>query len=263
MIARQVDGAWMLIRQMDHATHCGHLARAWRRGVFGEGSVSEALLHAAAYHDLGWAEVDGRPELDSDGSPRNFTHIDEQRHTAFYSAAVREIAKTDPGSAYLVSLHASGLYSRRYAWAGLKPVDWTSIGPDGRRLLEGERQLRAELSGSIAPDETEFESMWRSYMLLETFDYLSLLTCFGFDSTGCSPVPTHPGRWESLSVRRLGPWSVELDPFPFGGDSLDVEVEVVRVEPGFGTVEELVARYESAPVLTQRTVYRAPRTASR
>jgi hypothetical protein len=36
-------------------------------------------------------------------------------------------------------------------------------------------------------------------MLLETFDYLSLLTCFGVESDACGPVP----------------WEVELSPFPF------------------------------------------------
>lgn len=257
MITRQVDGAWVLIRQIDHAAHCGELARAWRNGPFADAPVSDALLHAAALHDLGWTAVDARPELDAAGAPRNFTNIDEARHTEFYSGAVREIARTDPGAAYLVSLHASGLYGRRYAWAGLKPVDWTKLGPHGKRLLEGERSYRAELASQIAADEVEFESVWRSYMLLETFDYLSLLTCLGFDSTGCSPVPTHPGQWETLAVRRLGPWAVELDPFPFAGRSLEVEVDAVSLEPGFETADELHGAYQAAPKRRQRTEYRA------
>jgi hypothetical protein len=257
VITRVVDGCWVLIRQMDHAAHCGELARAWRSGPFGQASVSDALLHAAGLHDLGWTDVDRRPELDAEGNPRNFTHIDEARHTAFYSGAVREIAKTDPSAAYLVSLHASGLYSRRYAWAGLKPVDWTRIGPDGKNLLDGERRFRTELSTRIGPDELEFEAAWRSYMLLETFDYLSLLTCFGFDSTGCSPVPTHSAQWDSLTVRRIGPWTVELDPFPFAGSSFVLEVRCVDVEAGFASLEELVERYESAEPKMQRTEYRA------
>jgi Protein of unknown function (DUF3891) len=257
MITRLLDGGWALIRQMDHAEHCGEIARAWRKGPFGAGSVSGALLHAAALHDLGWTDVDRRPELDSDGNPRNFTQIDEARHTKFYSGAVREIAKSNPAAAYLVSLHASGLYSRRYAWAGLKPVDWTKIGPHGTSLLDEERRFRTELSSKIAGDELEFEAAWRSYMLLETFDYLSLLTCFGFDSRGCSPVPTYAWQWESLTVRRLGPWTVELDPFPFAGNLLAVEVDVVRVEAGYETAEELCRRYESAPRRKQRTEYRA------
>lgn len=255
MITRLVDGGWVLIRQMDHAAHCAEVARAWRHGVYGAESVTDALLDAAGRHDLGWTEVDREPELDGEGKPRNFTAIDEVRHTEFYSGAVREIAKSNPAAAYLVSLHASGLYSRRYAWAGLKPVDWTKIGPHGHRLLEAERRFRAELASSMPPDELEFESIWRGYMLLETFDYLSLLTCFGLDTTGCSPVPTRPGQWESLAVRRLGPWEVELEPFPFAGDSLEVEVELSRVEPGFDDLAGLRRMYHAAPLERQRTRY--------
>ena len=159
MIARREGEGWTLIRQMNHAAHCAELARAWRAGPFGQDSVSASLEYAAGYHDLGWAETDNRPELDAGGRPCTFTQIDEARHTEFYSGAVRTIAETDPYAVYLVSLHASGLYSRRNGWAGLKSVDWTAIGPyGGRKLLAGERQYRAELVRSVALNELEFEA---------------------------------------------------------------------------------------------------------
>lgn len=257
MIVRKIDGGWSLVRQVDHAAHAGGIARAWREGPYGAESVSDGLLEAAGRHDLGWTEVDQAPELDADGHPRNFTNIDEARHTRFYSAAVRTIARTSPYAAYLVSLHASGLYSGRYAWAGLRPVDWDRIGPDGRDLLEGERRFRAELAASMVPAQLEFETAWRDYMLLETFDYLSLLTCFGFDSDGCAPVPTWAGRWGRMAVRRLGPWEVELDPFPFQGADLAVEVERVQVAGPFENEHAMRAEYASAPRIMQRTVYLA------
>jgi hypothetical protein len=258
VIARQENDGWTLIHQMDHAAHCAELARAWRAGPFGAESVSGPLEYAAGFHDLGWTEVDKRPEIDAEGRPCNFTQIDEARHTRFYSAAVRTIAETDPFAAYLVSLHASGLYSRRYGWAGLKPVDWTSIGPHGRALLMGERRYRADLFEHLAPEQLEFETVWRDYMLLETFDYLSLLTCFGFDSSGCGPVPTVEGRWEQMSVRRLSPWEVELSPFPFPGDVFDVDVECAHLErSSFGSDDELRAQLRSARSETRRTKYLA------
>lgn len=258
MIARQDDGGWTLIHQMDHAAHCAELARAWRAGPFGRGSVSSHLEYAAGFHDLGWTEVDKRPEIDADGRPCNFTHIDETRHTQFYQGAVRTIAEIDPMAGYLVSLHASGLYSRRYGWAGLRPVDWTTIGPHGRSLLSGERRFRAELFEQVAPEELEFEAVWRDYMLLETFDYLSLLTCFGFDSLGCGPVPTVEGRWEQMAVRRTSPWEVELAPFPFDGDSLEIEISCVQLErPTFASDSELRAQIASTRPETRRTRYRS------
>jgi hypothetical protein len=95
-------------------------------------------------------------------------------------------------------------------------------------------------------------------MLLETFDYLSLLTCFGFESSSCGPVPTLEGRWEQLAVRRLGPLEIELDPFPFAGDRLQVEVECVHLErPDFRSDDDLRAQVRSQPPQTRRTVYLA------
>jgi hypothetical protein len=258
VIVKQEDGGWTLIKQMDHAQHCAEIARSWRLGSSGEGSVSKSLEYAAGYHDLGWIEADRRPEIDSEGRPKNFTQADEARHTAFYSKAVRTIAQTDPYAAYLVSLHASGLYSRRYGWFGLNPVDWTKIGPHGHALLTGERQFRADIAKTVSPEEVEFEAAWRNYMLLETFDYLSLLTCYGFQSTGCGPVPTVEGRWEHLSIRRLGSWEVGLSPFPFQADELVVDVKCVQLKAArFDTNEELREQLAAARTDIRRTTYRA------
>jgi Protein of unknown function (DUF3891) len=258
VIVRREGNGWTLIRQMDHAAHCAEISRAWRSGPFGKDSVSAALECAAGYHDLGWTEIDKLPEIDAEGRPRNFTQIDEVRHTEFYSGAVRAIAKTDPYAAYLVSLHASGLYSRRFGWTGFRVIDWTSIGEHGRNLLTGERAFRAGMLPSLAPGDVELDAAWRNYMLLETFDFLSLLTCFGLDSPTCGPVPTLPNQFEQLTVTRSGLWEVELTPFPFPGDRLELEVDCVHLEqPSFATQRDLRAVIGTAKPATRRTVYRA------
>jgi uncharacterized protein DUF3891 len=232
VIVRRDGAQWIVIRQMDHASHCGELERAWSDGPLGgPGSVSPSLEYAAAFHDLGWTEIDRTIELDADGTPMNFAQIDERRHAEFYAAAVRTIAKTDPYAGYLVSLHATGLYSGRFGWAGFRPVDWTAIGPHGRALLEGEKRYRAELARSIPPQQLEFDNAWRDYMLLETFDYLSLLTCFGLESEGSGPVPTSPGQWYNPKVRRIGPFEVEISPFPFAAP-LEIPAQAARWSPG-------------------------------
>ena len=258
MIVKQEGQGWTLIDQMDHALHCAEIARAWRLGPSGRDSVSKSLEYAAGYHDLGWTEADKEPEVDSEGRPRNFTQANEARHTAFYSQAVRTIAKTDPYAAYLVSLHASGLYSRRFGWMGLNPVDWTKIGPHGHALITGEREFRAELVKTARPNEIEFETAWRNYMLLETFDYLSLLTCYGFTSTGCGPVPTVEGQWEQVSIRRLGPWDVELFPFPFASDELVIDVRSTHIPTArFDSDQDLREQLRAASPENHRTTYRA------
>jgi hypothetical protein len=258
VIVRRIDGSWWLIRQVDHASHAGVIAQAWKAGPFGGEQITDSLQDATTRHDLGWSDADREPRLDpATGGPANFTLIDEARHTAFYAGAVRTIAETNPGSAYLVSLHASGLYSRRYGWAGLKPVDWTSIGEHGRALLEQERTYRTELAARLPPAEAEFEALWRSYMLLETFDLLSLLVCLGVDTEACGPVPSQPSQWLSLRIDRLGPWEVALDPWPFPDSELVVSVPARRLEnERFSSDEELRTALASAPEVAQQTIYR-------
>lgn len=259
MIVRRVDGSWSLVHQIEHARHAGEIGDAWRAGPFGGEQITDSLREATTRHDLGWTEYDDEPEIDeATGAPSNFTQIDEARHTAFYARAVRTIADSDPSAAYLVSLHASGLYSRRYGWSGLKPVDWLSIGERGRSLLESERAYRAELAARMPPGDAEFEALWRSYMLLETFDYLSLLTCFGFDSDGCGPVPSEPGQWLMLRVHRRGPWEIALDPFPFPGSELAVRVGVRWLtDARFSSAGELHGALDQAEEVIQETTYRA------
>jgi hypothetical protein len=257
-MVRREGGGWTLIRQMDHASHCGEIARAWRSGPFGAGAVSAALEDAAGRHDLGWDEVDGDPEIGDDGAPRNFTQFDEARHARFYAGAVRTIAQTNPHAAYLVSLHASGLYSRRYAWRGFRTMDWTTVGSDGRALLAGERLFREGLARSLDPAAVEFEQAWRDYMLLETFDFLSLLTCFGLPGDGCGPVPTIAGRFADLVVTRDGTWEVRLDPFPFAGDHLELPVTFRHLHGDrFGSDAELRDRLRAARSEVRSTLYRA------
>ncbi|MGH7776469.1 MAG: DUF3891 family protein [Candidatus Dormibacterales bacterium] len=260
MIVKREGEGWSLIAQVDHGAHTGEIARAWREGPFGPDAVSDSLLLAAAQHDRGWREWDLAPATDLAGGPLNFTRIDEATHTAFYSGAVQAIAGEDVGAAYLVSLHASGLYGRRFGWSGLKPVDWTAVGEEGGRLLERERGVRRDLAARMPPAELEFESAWRSYMLLETFDFLSLLTCFEVDAGGCGPVPAEPGRWGTLTIRHDGPWEKAVDPFPFGGSELRVTVPRRHLEQAdFRDAQELRAALEAAPRLQQETVYRAVR----
>ena len=258
MIVRREGEGWTLIKQIDHAKHCAEIAQAWRQGPHGPESVSKSLEYAAGYHDLGWAEADCEPEIDAEGRPRNFTQADEARHTSFYSRAVRTIGESDPYAAYLVSLHASGLYSRRYGWVGLNPVDWTKIGPKGKALLARERTFRAEVVKLASPQDLEFEQAWRNYMLLETFDYLSLLTCYGFESTVCGPVPTFESQWEQFTIRRIGSCEVELSPFPFAGKSLEVTVPYVHLgRARFESDKDLQQHFAAARLEQRHTMYRA------
>jgi Protein of unknown function (DUF3891) len=259
VIVRPEAEGWTLIRQNDHAIHCGAISRAWRNGRHGDHSVGPSLEKAATEHDLGWVDTDSKPRVDTEsGAPLNFTLVSEADHTDFYTGAVRHIAASDPYAAYLVSLHASGLYNRRFGWNGLKPVDWTSIGPRGLELLTTQRSFRESLLAELEAGLHEFEATWRNYMLLETFDFLSLATCLGFETERCGPVPTNDGQWTYMTVRRQGPFEVSLDPFPFAGSELMLEIPCVHLAvERFASDTELRSLLGSSVPYNRRTYYRS------
>ena len=137
-------------------------------------------------------------------------------------------------------------------------MDWEGVGEHGHALLAREKEFRAALAPSLPARDMEFEQAWRDYMLLETFDFLSLLTCFGLESEGCGPVPTAGSTFTDIAVRRDGPWAVSLDPFPFAGDELTVGVSRVRLEAeSFQSTTELRELFRAARPDEQPTVYRA------
>ena len=256
MVVRELDGRWTLIRQFDHAGHAGALASAWSQGPFGP--LHPGLIEAARLHDIGWRAWDERPAVDPDtGGPANFPKIADTHHSGFYEAGIREVAAHDPYAGYLVSLHATGIYSGRFGWSGLEQVAWPSIGEAGRRFLADQIAYRRGLLGSVQeryPEVTEFATSWNDYMLLQTLDYLSLQVCLGVASEGCAPVPlgAQPSR---LSVRRLSPWEVELDPFPFPGRRLEVPVPYRTLSGRFEGQDDLAAALAGADEHTATTAY--------
>jgi hypothetical protein len=222
MIARLVDGRWVVIEQTEHARQAGRLAEAWKAS---SAPLADALLVATRLHDVGWRAEDAAPRVSPlTRGPLNFTEVHDERHADFYAAGIAEVARTDAYAGYLTSLHATGIYAGRFAWEGLRPIAWDSLGPRGRRFLDEQAAVRLRLAGRIEPGQLEFERVWRDYMLLQVFDYLSLLCCLGFESTGCGPVPAATHGWWRLRVERVSPWAVALDPFPFDGDRLELPV---------------------------------------
>jgi hypothetical protein len=258
MVVRELDERWVLIRQFDHAQHAGQLAEAWSQGPFGP--LHPGLIAAARLHDIGWRGWDERPTVDPEtGGPANFPRVADTHHSGFYEAGIREVAEHDPYAGYLVSLHASGIYGGRFGWSGLEQVAWPSIGEAGQRFLGGQVDYRRGLLPAVQdryPEVAEFATTWNHYMLLQTFDYLSLQCCLGVASEGCAPVPlgSQPGR---LRVRRRSPWEIELDPFPFPGNRLEVPVPYRTLTGRFEGQDDLGEALAGAEEGSATTVYTA------
>lgn len=95
------------------------------------------------------------------------------RHSVFYAHGIRTVAEEDAYAGYLVSLHASGIYSGRYGWRGLEPIAWDSIGEAGRRFLTQQKNYRCGLLAELLKEreaQVEFEATCGYYVLLQTCD---------------------------------------------------------------------------------------------
>lgn len=67
-------------------------------------------------------------------------------------------------------------------------------------------------------------------------------------------MPAHG--FADLMVTRTGPWEVRLDPFPFAGEELRVDVTCVRLPvERFGSDAELRSTYRDAARERQTTAY--------
>ena len=232
MIVRELDGEWLLVDQAEHARHAGRLAEAWAEGPLAHSALEPGLLTAVRLHDIGWTRPDAQPELDPEtGGPLHFTKVLDDRHAGFYTEGIGRVIEVDPYAGYLVSLHATGIYSGRFGWNGLQPVAWASIGERGRRLLDEQAAYRRSLAPRIGDAESvlDFERVWRDYALLQTFDYLSLFLCAGLESSGCGPVPEGRHGWQNLRVSRVAMLGAVIEPFPFARDRLEIDVECRRL----------------------------------
>lgn len=261
MIVRREGTGWAVVNQHDHAAHAGKIAAAWHTGPFGPLPLAEHLVRATTLHDNGWTDPDSSPSLDpATGGPLNFVHIRDTHHATFYRRGIERVAQDDPLAGYLDSLHASGIYGGRYGWHGLEQIAWPEISASGVEFLKQQQTYRAGLLTATTNNQVdgfEFEAVWRAYMLLQTFDFLSLQCCLGAFAAGCSPVPLGD-QLGDLCTESAGPWSLHLTPFPFSGSTLTLTLQVrVLPETRFADVQALRQALSEAPYREQATTFTA------
>jgi len=110
VIVRRVHDAIQLITQPDHAhlartimEHCVPLAARRRR---------DAILHAIAEHDNGWAEEDAAPTVNpTTGTVVDFVSAPLSVRHAVWPRGIARLAD-DPWAAALVAQHALTVYDR-------------------------------------------------------------------------------------------------------------------------------------------------------
>jgi len=245
MIVRPAGDLAEIVTQVDHAAVAGELAAAWATEGPHALIPRDPMVLAARLHDIGWRHWEAAPRLNPDtGRPTNFLDVAIEEHLRLYRLGIEEVAAVDPYAGMLVSMHAAGIYTGRYA---TQPALRLSRAPQVQVLIDAfiaEREahyeaLRDELG--VASEE-----LWRNYVLLQVFDRLSLRLCGG-DPGGSGPVDIALPDG-TLHVRTDGA-TEHVDPWPFAADVVEVGVPTRRIPlEGYADDAALAAAFAHAPV---------------
>jgi len=205
VIVRDQGESVLLITQPDHAHLAGRimeccvpLAGRPRR---------DAILHAVAEHDNGWADEDASPALDpGTGRVVDFVNAPAAVRHRVWPRGVARLA-SDPWAAALVAQHAITVYDRFR-----RDPEWT---PFFSTMEELRDQM---LSGSGLP----LEELLDDYVFVRLGDLISLTFCTGW---------TDVQRFADWSVRR-DDTHVVVSPDPFGGKVVPIEVHARQLRGG-------------------------------
>jgi Protein of unknown function (DUF3891) len=154
------DGQSVLgVTQTAHSALTGHLANAW---VARAELPWDALLTAAAIHDLGWGRWELTPQINPDtGWPYQFYEVPDLEYAEIWARGTDEAASFGRLVGLLVSRHFTRLAGRR---EGLRP------------LVDRERSRQAALTSTLDLDVATLDACTE---LLARWDGLSLDICGG------------------------------------------------------------------------------------
>jgi hypothetical protein len=198
MIVRSLRDRIQLITQPDHAhlarrimEHCVPLAARSRR---------DAILHAIAEHDNGWAEADAAPGVDaSNGNILDFITVPLHVRHAVWPRGIARL-EDDPWAAALVGQHALTVYGRFRS-----DRDWTAFFAE----------IAAARDAMLAASGIPLDDLVADYPFVRLGDLISLAFCTG-----------------SADEQRVADWTVQLSgtrvvvtPDVFGGEEIPIEIE--------------------------------------
>ena len=267
MIRIETDDGWVLITHKDHARLAGKFAVLWdvERFVFPEPRSS--VLLGIASHDDSWQEPDSKPSIAEDGTPSAFSkelvgsydafeNIDLPAYLKVREMATEACGEKDPFSARMISMHTVSLLTDH--------ADLTTLSDEQRPVhaafIEQQLKRQTELTAASASIEklsafaTE-ENFQAAFELLQACDSLSLYCCALFPEEGALQH-THPMKEAAqrvkISFKPQGPNTFVLDPFPFAGDTVEIQIPCVRiVGKAFDSSEALQMAYDAG---TEETI---------
>lgn len=267
MIVAETATTYRFVTQPAHARLAGQFAEHWGNRTFERPEPFPAVVAATVTHDDGWQAYDRRPHLDDDGAPVNFTELPPATWIDLYDRGIEAVIELDPYAGLLVSMHGTGLRRRRYSLSPTWPDTPAEFAPFVNRQESRQRdlieQLRDASAGPVTavdhellqtlhetgtPPTVTTSRLWTNYVLLQSWDSLSLALCRSVSppaSSAVAPVPRQPGdSGVELSLGCPGAATVSVAPYPFDTSPLRVQFPARTVEKSaFDSEDELVSAY--------------------
>jgi len=221
------DSPHLVIFQTDHALMSGQFASAFGNDEFAKLTPLEPMIHVAAHHDDGWADIDGRGEQDpKTGLPYHLTQtpLPYLVKTSAGSPAANETYHSYSG--ILSSMHTYGLFNGRY---GLSDKIFIDLVPSEHKpviqaMLNTELARQERLTNELAQD-SEFaelvtkEMLFHNYKLLQFFDTLALYFHMVHKEARTESqfmnVPRRLSDDVSITILPVGDGVYSLSPYPF------------------------------------------------
>lgn len=213
MIVIDLDRAWQVVLQPEHAELSEELALAWAD----RGPHHESVVLAARRHDDGWATWERSPLVDGEGKPVSFLDVHVPAHLAFYRSGIQSVTDEDPYAGLLVSMHGAGIYRQRY---GTDPALRLSRAPEVQELVDAfvreQESSYAERERAVGVDEGTRRA---DYERLQWYDRFSLAFCLrGWDQPG-DAFEVGEYRFEPLA-----PWRARVEPWPFAEPTVQLSL---------------------------------------
>jgi Protein of unknown function (DUF3891) len=257
MIFQQYRGHLLVVRQPDHGVQTGFFARHWGNEDTPAFSPREPVIAAGTRHDDGWKEWEACPSLDpSTGQPWQFYRLTPHEHVPLYRRGIEMAAQHDPTTGVLVSMHGAGLYNDRYGTFRLAEQKFTA---SERELVDEflaeqalfQQSLAERVRGRILHTHvTTDPQVWYNYLLLQTWDRLSLQYVFRLAADGeIAPLPRPDGSTSALRCKNRGDLTLSLEPYPFDESprTFPVEARLLRDQP-YRDAEEFLAEMAKVKV---------------
>lgn len=210
---------WLLVDQIAHARVSHQLAELWQAD-FGllVGSHRAEVLAAIAHHDDGWRQWDSKPEV-SDGTPVSFFAMQQEESIAIWQLSIERASECGPLAAYSVAGHFLHLLEESDRQPSREVEQWVF------NMRAQQRQWANRINDATSKE------LEQAFRYVRIFDWISLwLCCYAKqddqDLTSMASIaidePSCPEL--QLSLESTEPGVVEVSPWRFTGEPIDVEL---------------------------------------